>query len=68
MYSNENISNIPRNSPWFQHDSALPHFSKEMRQYLADVLPVQWFEHTVKLEWLDMSPDLTPRNPFGEII
>nr|CAH7762191.1 unnamed protein product [Callosobruchus chinensis] len=53
-----------RQSMWFMHDGAPPHFRREVRDYLNVTFPNRWIGRNGPVAWPPRSPDLTPCDFF----
>jgi len=58
MHGQKNIK--LRQQMYYQHDTAPPHFSQVIRQYLNHKFPNQWIDHGHAQNWPPWSPDLNP--------
>ena len=45
---------------YFQHDGALPHYTRHVREYLNESFPNCWLGRDGPVAWPPRSPDLTP--------
>jgi hypothetical protein len=54
LYGNERF--------YLQHDGAPPHYHRDVRAYLDEILPGQWIGRRGAVEFPPRSPDLTPLN------
>jgi len=55
---------VERRLFYFQQDGAPPHFTRNVRDYLHDLLPERWIGRRGPVEWPARSPDLTPLDFF----
>lgn len=63
----ELLDNVPlevRQSMWFQHDGAPPHFSVLVRDHLNATYRNNWIGRGGPVQWPPRSPDLTPIDFF----
>ncbi len=44
----------------FQQDCALPHFARQVKDWLHETFPDRWLGRGEPYDWPPMSPDLTP--------
>jgi hypothetical protein len=49
----------------FQQDGTLPHYIRELREYLNTRFPSRWIGKAVTIAWLPRSRDLTPQDFFS---
>jgi hypothetical protein len=50
--------------PWFQHDGAPVHYTKQAQQVLDRRYPDSWIGRGGPINWSASSPDLTPLDYF----
>lgn len=61
----EDIDLQTRNTMWFQHDGAPPHFGLQVRNWLNRAYPNRWIGRgSEAIAWPPRSPDLTPLDFF----
>jgi hypothetical protein len=59
----EQLEDVPvatRIAMYFQHDRALPHYTRLVMQHLNDTFPNRWICYGGSINWPPSSPDLTP--------
>ena len=56
----EDIPLMIRSKMYFQHDGALPHYTRNVRDYLNESFPNRWLGRGGPVAWPPRSPDLTP--------
>lgn len=59
----ELLEDVPleiRQSMWFLHDGAPPHFRREVRDYLNNEFPNRWIGRNGPISWPPRSPDCNP--------
>lgn len=65
------LENLPlnvRQTMWFQHDGAPPHYSRAVRRHLNTEFPNKWIGRGGPVGWPARSPDLTKPDFFYEVI
>ena len=56
----EDIPLMIRSQMYFQHDGALPHYTRHVREYLNESFPNRCLDRGGPVAWPQRSPDLTP--------
>jgi hypothetical protein len=56
----EHVPLMVRSQIYFQHDGALPHYTRHVREYLDESCPNCWLGCGWPVAWAPRSPDLTP--------
>jgi len=56
----EDIPLMIRSQMYFQHDGALPHYTRHVREYLNKSFPNRWLGRGGPVAWPPRSPDPTP--------